>query len=68
MDPSLRRLLLRVRSALHGCLHESELDLDRPERAAVLARRIADIDTVLAGEPAVETGCSTSPPLHAEGA
>ena len=68
MDPSLRRLLLRVRSALHGCLHESELDLDRPERAAVLARRIADIDTVLAGEPAVETGRGTSPPPAAEGA
>ena len=56
MDDSLRRLLLRVRSALHGCQHESELDLDRPERAAVLARRIADIDAALGGREGVEEG------------
>jgi len=47
LDDATRRLLLRCRSALHGCQHESELDLDRPERAAVLARRIADIDAAL---------------------
>lgn len=53
MDDSLRRLLLRCRSALHSCLHESELDLDRPERNATLARRLADIDAVLGSGGAV---------------
>ena len=56
LDDATRRLLLRCRSALHGCQHESELDLDRPERAAVLARRIADIDAALGvqQEPAAD--------------
>lgn len=47
MDDALRRLLIRCRASLLGCLHESELDLDRPERATTLTRRIADIDTAL---------------------
>jgi len=56
LDDATRRLLLRCRATLHGCQHESELDLERPERAAVLARRVADIDAALGAREGVEEG------------
>ncbi len=46
-DDRMWRLLVRCRATLRSCLHETEIDLMRPERAAMLGRRIADLDLAL---------------------